>query len=245
VIDDVLKSLDRVRKGSDGWFSAKCPAHDDDRPSLGVKAGDNGGVIVKCHTGCSFDEIVRALESRGVDRASLFPEKQNDRPKKNSRRIVATYRYADEEDLLIFEKVRYEPKEFSQRRPDGNGGWIWNLDGCRRVLYGLPAVLAARSVLVVESEKTADRLNEDLAERGDGICATCAPGGAGDWCEEFSATLAGKIVYILVDNDDQVAVTGASLRAVTMASRWNRALSSFLIYLTMATHMTGSKRATP
>lgn len=43
---------------------------------------------------------------------------------------------------------RYEPKQFKQRRPDGKGGWLWNLDGVRRVLYRLADVLAARFVLV-------------------------------------------------------------------------------------------------
>ena len=37
--------------------------------------------------------------------------------------------------------MRYTPKSFKQRRPDGNGGWIWNLKGVRRVLYRLPELL--------------------------------------------------------------------------------------------------------
>jgi hypothetical protein len=46
--------------------------------------------------------------------------------------IVATYDYTDEGGNLIFQCVRAEPKDFWQRRPDGNGGWINNLQGVRR-----------------------------------------------------------------------------------------------------------------
>ena len=73
--------------------------------------------------------------------------------------------------------VRYKPKAFRQRRPNGTGGWIWNLDGVQLVPYRLPAVIAAvragQRVHLVEGEKdvaTAETL---------GLVATCAPGGIG------------------------------------------------------------------
>src|SRR6185436_19822316 len=37
----------------------------------------------------------------------------------------------------LFQCLRYKPKAFSQRRPDGSGGWIGNLNGVRRVLFRL------------------------------------------------------------------------------------------------------------
>jgi hypothetical protein len=49
--------------------------------------------------------------------------------------IAATYDYRDENGALLFQVVRKVPKKFVQRRPNGSGGWIWNLDGVRRVLY--------------------------------------------------------------------------------------------------------------
>ena len=54
---------------------------------------------------------------------------------------------------LLFQVVRLEPKSFRQRRPDGQGGWTWNLNGTRRVLYRQPGVLKAKSVLACEGEK--------------------------------------------------------------------------------------------
>ena len=50
--------------------------------------------------------------------------------------IVATYDYRDGDDTLLYQVLRLEPKDFRQRRPDGNGGWIWKLDE-RRVLVSL------------------------------------------------------------------------------------------------------------
>ena len=55
---------------------------------------------------------------------------------------MATYPYVDASGTLKYEAVRYEPKDFRVRRPDGNGGYLWNLQGVSRVLYNLPNVLA-------------------------------------------------------------------------------------------------------
>src|SRR5439155_3256248 len=67
------------------------------------------------------------------------------------------YRYVDESGELLFEVVRFPGKQFRQRRPDGNGGWLWKLGETRRVLYQLPQVLEARSsgatIYIVEGEK--------------------------------------------------------------------------------------------
>ncbi|MHC4461852.1 MAG: hypothetical protein ACYS30_10525 [Planctomycetota bacterium] len=38
-------------------------------------------------------------------------------------KIIATYGYKDESGQLLYKVVRFEPKDFRQRRPDGKGGW--------------------------------------------------------------------------------------------------------------------------
>jgi putative DNA primase/helicase len=110
-----------------------------------------------------------------------------------------TYPYRDEEGNLLFECVRYRnPKRFAQRRPDGKGGFVWNLQGIRRVPYLLPELLAAdpaEIVLVVEGEKDVDRL------RSLQFVATCNPMGAGKWLPEYADHFAGRRVCILLDND--------------------------------------------
>ncbi len=58
--------------------------------------------------------------------------------------------------------VRFAPKDFRQRRPDGRGDWTWKLGNTRRVLFRLPkvieAVAAGRRVWIVEGEKDVEAL---------------------------------------------------------------------------------------
>src|SRR5882672_7763875 len=112
-------------------------------------------------------------------------------------RIVKTYDYRDERGELLFQAVRYEPKEFRQRRPDGNGGWIDNLQGVRRVLYRLPELIHSdlkQFVYVCEGEKDCDNL------AAIGLTATTSPMGAEKWRPEYSEHLRGRYVVILPDN---------------------------------------------
>jgi AAA domain len=111
------------------------------------------------------------------------------------KRIDAIYDYRDERGNGLFQVVRHEGKQFRQRRPDGNGGWVWNLDGVRRVLYGFPEVLAAKSVLICEGEKDCE------TARKLGLVATCNPHGAGKWRAEYAEPLRGKRVAIVADAD--------------------------------------------
>ena len=117
-----------------------------------------------------------------------------------SRKIFAKYDYVDEEGRLIFQCLRYDPKSFSYRRPDGHGGWISNLRGVRRVLYRLPEVLSAvragNTIFVVEGEKDVDKLI-DL-----GVTATCNPSGATKWKADYSDCLVGANVVVIPDCDE-------------------------------------------
>ncbi len=118
----------------------------------------------------------------------------------SQRREVATYPYEGEDGEMLFEVVRFEPKDFRQRRPDGKGGHIWNLKGARMVPYRLPDIAQALAsdltVFIVEGEKDANRL-WDLR-----IPATCNPGGAGKWRDEYSRHFANADVVIVPDNDE-------------------------------------------
>lgn len=190
-----LEQHDCHPRGDQERFEARCPAHDDRAPSLSVAVGADGRVLLHCHAGCSADAIVDAL---GLRMADLYPVEE---PNNGRKQIVATYRYADEHDELLFEVVRFAPKDFRQRRPDGKGGWLWRLDGTRRVLYRLPSVLAAveadERVWIAEGEKDADALARA------GVVATCNPGGAGKWRSEFGKPLHGARVVIVADRDER------------------------------------------
>jgi hypothetical protein len=117
----------------------------------------------------------------------------------HQRTIAAIYDYRDEHGNLLFQVVRYHPKSFTQRRPDGQGGWVWDLKGVRRVLYQLPELLAADPslpVFIPEGEKDVNRLVSQ------GLVATTNPGGAGKWLPKYSEALKERRVIILPDNDE-------------------------------------------
>jgi len=70
-IDKVLHRLEEVKSTSPGKWIAKCPAHDDRRPSLSIKEAEDHKVLLKCWSGCGAAEIVNAL---GLSLSDLFPQ---------------------------------------------------------------------------------------------------------------------------------------------------------------------------
>ena len=53
------------RKAGGGW-TARCPSHDDHKPSLSICDADNGNVLVHCHRGCDQGQVIAALRARGL-----------------------------------------------------------------------------------------------------------------------------------------------------------------------------------
>jgi len=206
--DNILTRLHDVRQVKRGSWQARCPAHDDANPSLSVTEGNDGRVLLHCFAGCTYPDIIAALgfsaNGNGNGRADSYPT--TPKPVRPARRIVATYDYRDAAGGVVFQKVRYEPKSFAQRRPDGRGGWAWGLGDVAPVLYRLPELIdpatAWQPVYICEGEKDADRL------AALGLVASCnfdgasAAGQKPKWRPEYNQHLAGRVVYILADNDD-------------------------------------------
>ena len=181
----VLQRFQGVKRNGSGWM-ALCPTHADKNPSLSIH--ERGGkILLHCHAGCSYEAVLSAL---GIEARELFSDHGA------APRIVAEHAYLDESGKVLFQVVRYEPKSFRHRRPHGKGGWLWNLNGTRRVPYRLPEVIASKSVLVCEGEKDCE------TARALGLVATCNPGGAGKWREEYCEPLRGKRVTIIADADE-------------------------------------------
>lgn len=206
-----------------GNKNIECFAHEDTNPSLSIyqKSGEYRHYCHACNVSgdCidligQFDNIPETVHriNRLKDIACIA-----DSASASKKKITKTYDYTDGAGALLFQTVRYAPKDFRQRRPDGNGGYIWNLEGVRPVPYNLPEVLKAPSVCIVEGEKDADNLYAL------GIVATCNAQGAGKWRPEYAEYFRGKQVAILPDNDEpgrkhaeQVAI---SLRGITESLR--------------------------
>lgn len=75
-------------------------------------------MLLRCFAGCDKERI---LEELGLEWRDLY-SKQGSSGSEKSSHIVATYNYTDASGNLLHQTVRYEPKRFSQRRPDGKGG---------------------------------------------------------------------------------------------------------------------------
>lgn len=173
-----------------------------------LRYGTKGSLAIDLTKGTYYDH--EAAQGGGV--LDLIRREHNDPVQwlrdeglLNDDDIVATFDYLDETGKLLFQVCRKATKGFVQRRPDGNGGWVYSLAEdknrklltVRRVLYRLPELLAETgTVFVPEGEKHVDAL------RALGLRATTNPGGAGKWRPEYSEFLRGADVVILPDNDE-------------------------------------------
>ena len=109
-----------------------------------------------------------------------------------------TYDYFDAQGVLAYQVQRFYPKSFKQRRPDSNGGWIYNLKGVVPFPYLLPQILSRpdETIYVVEGEQCTEALINQ------GLLATTNSGGAGNWRQTLNHYFLGRDVVILPDNDD-------------------------------------------
>jgi hypothetical protein len=183
-----LEAIGSRRSGRD-W---QCPAHEDQKASLSVTEGRDGKAVLYCHAGCETEAVLAALR---LDWPDLFPEGRNGKAE-----LVTAYDYVDEQGRLLYQSVRYFPKDFRRRRPDGHGGWLWKLGDTRLVLYRLPRVLAAieagEPIYVTEGEKDVHAI-----ERAGATATTIIGGVSGRWLPEFSRLLAESRVRVVADDD--------------------------------------------
>jgi len=194
-VQTVLAKLDGVKETGPAQWQARCPAHDDKHASLSIGRGDDGRALVDCKAGCPTLEVLKAI---GLRLSDLYGPDTSMKPQAKAR-IVAMYDYRDSAGALVFQVVRFDPKDFRQRRPDGKGGWAWKLGDAPRVLYRLPELLATDKdawAFITEGEKDADNL------AAIGLVATTNPGGAGKWSHlAEDSVLHGRHVAILWDKD--------------------------------------------
>jgi hypothetical protein len=64
----VLAHVEHARKNGKGYM-AQCPVpqHRDRQPSLSIGEAEDGNVLLKCHAGCTFEDIVAALDLTAKD----------------------------------------------------------------------------------------------------------------------------------------------------------------------------------
>lgn len=208
--ESIAGQLGGASKSGDNW-SCRCPAHDDRRSSLSITEKQDGKLLVHCHAGCDQALVISELKARNLwpsiarPTPTALPPPVQINIGAGRGQISATYNYTDEHGELLYQAVRYEPKDFRQRAPNADGTWRWSIKGVRRVLYRLPEVLAAvaegRTVYICEGEKDVE------AARALGLVATCnamgADNGTGNkWLPEFGEVFRGASVVVVPDQDE-------------------------------------------
>ena len=205
VFEPYVKEMRPV--GSDGEHLGLCPFHEDNQPSFNANLESGMWLCRGCGAKggpAKFLAAARGLDAREAQAevARLTGQAPKPGPRKAARsgtraggQLSAIYDYRDEQGQLLFQVCRFKAKKFVQRRPNGKGGWVWNIEGVRRVLYRLPDLAEAALVVICEGERDAEAL------RKRGFIATTCPQGAGKWRTDYNASLQGKRVVILPDND--------------------------------------------
>ena len=176
-----------------------CPVHNGKDPNFSVNA-ETG--LADCHSQCGrgWDIISLEQELFNLDfaRAKERVCELVGRPQVpwEERDLEATYDYTNENGKVLYQVLRYHGKNFRQRRPDGNGGWVWGLGDVKRVPFRLAKIQHSEFVAVAEGEKDVLSL-EQL-----GLIGTCNSGGAGNFKAELAVYLTGKHVAVFPDNDE-------------------------------------------
>ncbi|MEJ7815967.1 MAG: hypothetical protein WKF53_12410 [Rubrobacter sp.] len=230
-IDLVLERLKGVQAQTNGQYKAMCPAHEDRTPSLGIKEGDDGRVLLKCHAGCETEVVVRAL---GLETKDLFPPKSSTSKgaRGNSRgtakkKLTATWQIKDRSGKHRADHVRYDnpdnpnDKECRWRQPSGK----WGLNGTKLPdlpLYGSELVDSwplKQALILVEGEPAKDAAHKaGLNALGTVTGASSTPG------PEALEVARDRTVVLWPDNDpegrEHMHRIGAALHSIATEVRW-------------------------
>jgi hypothetical protein len=110
---------------------------------------------------CAAPDAIRWLAHEGF--ANRYRPGTNKPIRASARleKIVATYDYVDEVGTPLFEVVRFAPKDFRQRRPNGER----NINAVRRVLLPDAGIVAS---LALQHGATSAELQHALSRNGKG-----------------------------------------------------------------------------
>jgi hypothetical protein len=174
-----------------------------------------GGVIdlVRLNEGAQLAGMPQLLERKfGISRNM----ERDLRPKEFLSKV---FHYYDEHGELCYQVLRYEPRRFLQRRPEGDE-WVYKMDGVQPLPYRLPELLANPDavVFIAEGEKCVEAL------RAHGFVATCNHGGAKKWRDPLNKWFRGRKAVLLPDNDqpgvDHMRLVAGSLADIADEMRW-------------------------
>lgn len=101
-VEVFISRLDKV-KGRNGSWTACCPSHKDKSPSLSIREGQDGRVLVHCFAGCSVHDVVGSV---GMSVNDLFPPDERRREYGHSKPAVkASFYSSDLMRIIGFESL--------------------------------------------------------------------------------------------------------------------------------------------
>ncbi len=235
-VERVLARLDGVRREPDGGFVARCPAHDDRRPSLMIARGDDGRCLIHCRAGC---HITAVLDSLAMQQSELFAGGAADGPCGESVSLAAaeppppafesanaaakayaarlgpwanSWTYADQAGEPIGLVLRWNNADGTKRtiRPIWRMGrrWLMQVPKVPLPLFNLDGIGSHGRVFVVEGEKCAELL---IAA---GLTATTSSGGSHAAHRTEWMSLSGRDVCIVPDADASGEKYAADVRNI-------------------------------
>jgi hypothetical protein len=229
-IEKLLERLPDAKPSGEGW-SARCPAHEDRRPSLSFSEGADGRALLKCHSGCETEAVCEAIglrladlmpptDRRGMNNVNVNGSRQ--KPKKQSKPLT--------DKGQLFASADDAVKELERSRGTRTAMWTyhnaagepvgiilrWTLPESKKEIRPVSLMADGWRLLGMPEPRPLYRL-PDLASanrvyvcegekaadavRSLGLVATTSVHG----CESPGKTdwgpLAGKEVIILPDND--------------------------------------------
>jgi hypothetical protein len=212
-ISDFLSRLKNVSKASGGWIAC-CPAHDDHSPSLSISEGSDGRILIKCHAGCTTEQVVATMS---LSMSDLFPVSTDafnfpaiagrsartaQYRSKKPMRETSFHPYTKDGELRagVF---RFDPvdgsngKQYVPVHATSGGGALGDpAEGWP--LYRLEIIRQRpdEPVFLVEGEKAADALAEL------GLLVTTSAHGSNAWKKTDWSPLVGRDLIAMPDNDD-------------------------------------------
>jgi len=205
-----IASYFTVKSRGNDRVQAVCPCHDDKQASLSISEG-NKGIVLKCHAGCSNEDILKAV---GLKFSDLFYDDnlpRQDKPKwieyvenRENQKVIGVYDYRSiETNAYCYTRVRLSNKKFIYGRMQND-----------RFIYGLSRNTPKKSFKAVFGNikriKQAITENEDIFYcEGEKDCLTLSKygyvsftaGGVSDWCNNLTELVKNADLIILADND--------------------------------------------
>ncbi len=207
--EKILQHFD-VRKRYPNKAQAICPCHDDRTASLTISKG-NKCILLHCHAGCRFDDI---LDAAGLRKSDLFYDKPVSEnvpqwlkfvqkcAERDGKKLVDYYHYSLLTGEYGFTRIRYKPKSFSYGILK-DGRFTFRLNGQHReqipAVYGSiesvkKAIKNGEPIFYCEGEKDT---NTVIAQGFPAV--TC--GAVGDWRGDCTELFRNANVIMLAHND--------------------------------------------